>query len=83
MQLRTPLWNRRRKGGLEFTEMGLGTAPLAILCHAVSDDDADAVMEAAWAGGCYGPARPISATASASGLICRTGPRSMTIPMTG
>ena len=45
------MWDRRGKGGLTFTELGLGTAPLANLYRAISDDDAQAVMEAAWAGG--------------------------------
>jgi len=51
MQLRTRHWDRRGTGGLRFTELGLGTAPLANLYRAVSDEDAAAVMEAAWAGG--------------------------------
>lgn len=51
MTLATRHWNRRGTGGLTFTELGLGTAPLANLYRAVSDEDALAVMEAAWAAG--------------------------------
>ena len=38
-------------GGLDFTELGFGTAPLGNLYRAVSEDDAQAVLEAAWDGG--------------------------------
>ena len=51
MQLKTRHWDRRGTGGLTFTELGLGTAPLANLYRAVSDDDALAAMQAAWDGG--------------------------------
>lgn len=51
MQLATRRWDRRGDGGLDFTELGLGTAPLAGLYRDVPDAEADAVMEAAWAGG--------------------------------
>lgn len=44
-------WDRLGNGGLTFTELGLGTAPLGNLYRAVSDEDAHAVMEAAWEGG--------------------------------
>lgn len=36
---------------LDFTTLGMGTAPLGNLFRAVSDDDAHAVLETAWAGG--------------------------------
>lgn len=56
MPLPTRYWDRRDRdrpatGGLTFTELGLGTAPLANLYRAVSDEDAQAVMQAAWDGG--------------------------------
>jgi len=51
MQLTTRVWDRRGTGGLTFTELGLGTAPLANLYRAISDDDAYGVMQAAWDGG--------------------------------
>ena len=38
-------------GALEFTELGLGTAPLGNLYRAVPDDEARAILERAWAGG--------------------------------
>lgn len=38
-------------GGLDFTELGFGSAPLGNLYRAVSDDDANAVLEAAWTAG--------------------------------
>lgn len=42
-------------GGLTFTEIGFGTAPLGNLYKAISDEDARATLDAAWAGGvrCY------------------------------
>ncbi len=51
MPLRARHWDRRNVGGLDFTELGFGTAPLGNLYRAISDDDADAILEAAWAGG--------------------------------
>lgn len=49
--IRTTHWDRLGNGGLRFTELGLGTAPLGNLYRAVSDAEADAVMQAAWEGG--------------------------------
>ena len=51
MSIATRHWDRLGNGGLTFTELGLGTAPLGNLYRAVSDEDADAVMAAAWEGG--------------------------------
>jgi D-threo-aldose 1-dehydrogenase len=51
MQLKTRHWDRIGNGGLTFTELGFGTAPLGNLYRAISDDDAHAILEAAWAGG--------------------------------
>jgi D-threo-aldose 1-dehydrogenase len=51
MQLKTRHWDRRGNGGITFTELGFGTAPLGNLYRAISDDDAQAILEAAWAGG--------------------------------
>ena len=51
MALATRHWDRLGNGGLTFTELGFGTAPLGNLYRAVSDDDADAILDAAWAGG--------------------------------
>lgn len=49
--LATRHWDRLGNGGLTFTELGFGAAPLGNLFRAVSDDEAHAVLEAAWAGG--------------------------------
>ncbi|MDF0602269.1 aldo/keto reductase [Psychromarinibacter sp. C21-152] len=44
-------WDRRGDGGLSFTEIGFGTAPLGNLYRAVPDAEADAVLERAWDAG--------------------------------
>ncbi len=44
-------WDRHGTGGLTFTELGLGTAPLGNLYRAISDEAADAVFDAAWEAG--------------------------------
>lgn len=44
-------WDRLGNGGLAFTELGFGTAPLGNLYRAIPDDDAHAVLEAAWDAG--------------------------------
>ncbi len=51
MGLQTRRWDRHKSGGLEFTELGFGTAPLGNLYRAISDDEAQATLEAAWSGG--------------------------------
>lgn len=55
MQIETPLktrsWDRLGNGGLTFTELGFGAAPIGNLYRAISDDDAHAVLEAAWGAG--------------------------------
>lgn len=51
MPITTRHWDRLGNGGLTFTELGLGTAPLGNLYRAISDADALAVMEAAWTAG--------------------------------
>ena len=43
--------DRLGNGGLDFTVLGFGSAPIGNLFRAISDDDAHAVLEAAWAGG--------------------------------
>lgn len=45
-------WQRIDNGGLDFTELGMGTAPLGNLYRAISDDDAHATLEKAWDIGC-------------------------------
>ena len=49
--MRTRHWDRHGNGGLTFTELGFGTAPLGNLYRAISDEEAHAILEAAWAGG--------------------------------
>jgi D-threo-aldose 1-dehydrogenase len=44
-------WDRRGTGGLSFTELGFGAAPLGNLFKAISEAEAQAVLEAAWAAG--------------------------------
>lgn len=51
MTLATRHWDRRGTGGIEFTQLGFGTAPLGNLLRAIADDDADAILNAAWEAG--------------------------------
>lgn len=51
MGLKTRHWDRLGNGGLTFTELGFGTAPLGNLYRAISDADARATLDAAWEGG--------------------------------
>lgn len=44
-------WDRLGNGGLTFTQLGLGTAPIGNLYRAIDSATARAVLEAAWAGG--------------------------------
>ena len=44
-------FNRLKNGGISFTELGFGTAPLGNLYRAISDEDAHNVLEAAWQSG--------------------------------
>ncbi len=49
--MKTRHWDRLGNGGLTFTELGFGAAPLANLYRAISDDDAQATLTAAWDAG--------------------------------
>lgn len=51
MSLKTRHWDRLGNGGLTFTELGFGTAPLGNLYRAISDEAARATLDAAWDGG--------------------------------
>ena len=42
--MKTRHWDRRGTGGLTFTELGFGTAPLGNLYRAISDAEADAIL---------------------------------------
>lgn len=44
-------WDRHGNGGLDFTELGFGTAPLGNLYKAITDEDADAILDRAWQAG--------------------------------
>ncbi|MEW9806530.1 aldo/keto reductase [Mesorhizobium marinum] len=49
--MKTKTWDRIGNGGLTFTELGFGTAPLGNLYRPVSDADAQATLDAAWDAG--------------------------------
>ncbi|KPL50941.1 pyridoxal 4-dehydrogenase [Prosthecomicrobium hirschii] len=49
--MRTRRFDRIGNGGLTFTELGLGTAPFGNLYKAITEAEADAVLEAAWTSG--------------------------------
>ena len=51
MALKTRHWDRLGNGGLTFTELGFGTAPLGNLYRAITDDEAHDILERAWAAG--------------------------------
>ena len=51
MALRTRRWQRLDTGGLQFTELGFGSAPLGNLYRAIGDDEAQTILEKAWEGG--------------------------------
>jgi len=44
-------WDRHDNGGLKFTELGFGTAPLGNLYKSISDDDAHQTLNLAWESG--------------------------------
>jgi D-threo-aldose 1-dehydrogenase len=50
--MKTRTWNRTGKNRIDFTELGFGTAPLGNLYRAVSEEDAQDVLQAAWDSGC-------------------------------
>lgn len=51
MALKTRVWDRHGTGGLTFTELGFGTAPLGNLYRAITDADAAAILDRAWEAG--------------------------------
>ena len=51
MALKTRRWDRHGNGGLKFTELGFGTAPLGNLYRAISDQDAADLLVEGWASG--------------------------------
>jgi D-threo-aldose 1-dehydrogenase len=50
--MKTRRFERLDERGLTFTELGFGTAPLGNLYRAISEEDAQATLEAAWNTGC-------------------------------
>lgn len=46
--MKTRHWQRLDNGGLTFTELGFGSAPLGNLYRAIGDDEAHATLEKAW-----------------------------------
>ncbi|MEQ8357136.1 MAG: aldo/keto reductase [Kiloniellaceae bacterium] len=50
--MQTRRFERIDNGGLTFTELGFGTAPLGNLYRAISDAEAEAALEMAWQTGC-------------------------------
>ncbi|MFT4960191.1 MAG: D-threo-aldose 1-dehydrogenase [Paracoccaceae bacterium] len=48
MSFKTRHWDRLGNGGLTFTEMGFGAAPLGNLYTSISDDEAGAILTRAW-----------------------------------
>ena len=51
MEITRRHWDRHGTGGLNFTELGFGTAPLGNLYKAISDEEADAILARAWDAG--------------------------------
>jgi D-threo-aldose 1-dehydrogenase len=49
--IKTRHWDRHQTGSLNFTELGFGTAPLGNLYQSISDEEARATLELAWASG--------------------------------
>ncbi|WP_420406832.1 aldo/keto reductase [Hoeflea sp.] len=46
--MKTRHWDRLGNGGISFTELGFGAAPLGNLYRAISEDEAHAVLTRAW-----------------------------------
>ncbi len=51
MTLKTRHWDRIGNGGLTFTDLGMGMAPLGNLYKAISDEEAQNVLSLAWNAG--------------------------------
>lgn len=52
MSMKTRRFERLENRGLTFTELGFGTAPLGNLYRAISEEEAQSALEAAWRTGC-------------------------------
>jgi len=51
IMLQKTTWSRRANSEIVFTQLGFGSAPLGNLYRAISDDDAHAILQAAWDSG--------------------------------
>jgi D-threo-aldose 1-dehydrogenase len=51
MAMKSRKWQRIENGGLTFTELGFGTAPLGNLYRAIGGDEAQEILDRAWKGG--------------------------------
>ncbi len=51
MQLKTRHWDRQGNGGITFTELGFGAAPIGNLYRALSEEDAQTTLNRAWDAG--------------------------------
>ena len=51
MILKNTHWDRIENGGLTFTNLGMGAAPLGNLYRAIAEEDAQAVLTGAWDAG--------------------------------
>lgn len=51
MEIKRRHWDRHGTGGLSFTELGFGAAPLGNLYRAITDEEADAILNRAWEAG--------------------------------
>ena len=51
MAMKSRKWQRIENGGLTFTELGFGAAPLGNLYRAIGDDEAQEILDQAWEGG--------------------------------
>ncbi len=49
--MKTNHWDRIGNGGIDFTQLGFGSAPLGNLYKAISDAEADATLNTAWDSG--------------------------------
>ena len=66
MGLETRTWRRSGNARIDFTALGLGTAPLGNLYRAIRDDEAHAVLERAWGGRGSATTTRLPSTASGS-----------------
>ncbi|MCB1447550.1 MAG: aldo/keto reductase [Rhizobiaceae bacterium] len=50
--MRVRHWDRLGNGGIDFTELGFGSAPIGNLYRAIGDGEAHDALQAAWDSGC-------------------------------